>query len=67
MGIRGAGAPTDGSVWGNLGGGKAKSLRGGSWGSNPDVVRSASRRRDFPVSSYDIQGFRVVVGVGRTL
>ncbi len=62
-----ADAPTDGSVWGNLGGGKAKSLRGGSWGTDPGLVRSASRHGFDPDGRNLNHGFRVVVGVGRTL
>ena len=56
------GAPTDGSVWGNLGDGKAKVLRGGSWDSNPDTCRSANRNRNAPGSRYNDVGARVVVG-----
>jgi formylglycine-generating enzyme required for sulfatase activity len=62
------GAPTDGSAW--LTGDKdtTKILRGGSWGSNPYVCRSAFRSSDFPVLRlYDGLGFRVVGLVSRTL
>jgi formylglycine-generating enzyme required for sulfatase activity len=43
-------------------------LRGGSWGSDPTLCRSAIRydyyRRD---SRYDVNGFRVVCVFGRSL
>jgi formylglycine-generating enzyme required for sulfatase activity len=69
------GAPTDGSPWFNSDdklsdkSGRAV-MRGGSWISNPQFCRSASRfnnvrgERDF--INYNI-GFRVVCVVGRTL
>ena len=56
------GAPNDGSVWGSLGDGKAKVLRGGSWYDYPNLCRSASRYRSFPDGRYDNIGARVVVG-----
>ena len=56
------GAPTDGSVWGNLGDGKAKLLRGGSWSRNPNFCRSAYRRRNDPGHWFSNVGARVVVG-----
>ena len=56
------GAPTDGSVWGNLGDGKAKVLRGGSWYYNPNDCRSALRNRDDPDGRNGDIGARVVVG-----
>ena len=67
------GAPTDGSAW--LRGNDKRSplndkrspLRGGSWGSNPLLCRSAIRfntyRRDV---RFNINGFRMVCGGGRT-
>ena len=57
-----AGAPTDGSAWGNLGDGKAKLLRGGSWSSIPNNCRSANRRRNDPDYRFNVIGARVVVG-----
>ncbi len=69
------GAPMDGSAWfdgkdDNLYQKKGRAvLRGGSWGSNPMLCRSASRffniRADRDLYNYDV-GFRVVCGVGRT-
>ena len=56
------GAPSDGSIWGNLGDGKAKLLRGGSWLNNPGNCRSAYRGRNDPVDGYGNFGARVVVG-----
>ncbi|MBE9073826.1 SUMF1/EgtB/PvdO family nonheme iron enzyme [Microcystis sp. LEGE 08355] len=61
------GAPTDGSVWIENGNDNRSPLRGGSWYSNPDFCRSASRvnynRRVYSFNS----GFRVVCGAGRDL
>ena len=55
-------APTDGSVWEDLGDRKAKVLRGGSWDYFPYFCRSADRGRGDPdVRGYSI-GARVVVG-----
>ena len=56
------GAPNDGSIWGRLGDGKTKVLRGGSWYADPDVCRSAYRGRLDPDDRYDNIGARVVVG-----
>ena len=56
------GAPTDGSAWGNLGDGKAKLLRGGSWNRYPLYCRSALRYRFFPDLRHCNLGARVVVG-----
>jgi formylglycine-generating enzyme required for sulfatase activity len=62
------GAPTDGSVWVENGNDNCSPLRGGSWGFDPIVCRSAFRncsyRRDF---RNDDIGFRVVCVFGRTL
>ena len=62
------GAPRDGSVWTKNGNDNRSPLRGGSWFNAPNPCRSASRsydsRRDF---IYDLNGFRVVCGAGRTL
>ena len=57
------GAPTDGSVWENLGDEKAKLLRGGSWRYNPPPdCRSANRYRNDPDDRNLSIGARVVVG-----
>ncbi len=52
------GAPADGSV---LMGGDAsrRVLRGGSWGGNPHLLRSANRSRDLPSIRTRNRGFRV--------
>ncbi len=61
------GAPIDGSAWIIGGTDKLSPTRGGSWGDNPIVCRSACRiiirRRD---GIYDNVGFRVVSESGRT-
>ncbi len=61
-------APRDGSAWIKNGNDNRSPLRGGSWGDDPDLCRSAIRidflRRD--IRNYD-SGFRVVCGAGRTL
>ena len=41
-------------------------LRGGSWGNDPGGCRSANRYGYFPVSRYNIIGFRVAAWVPRT-
>jgi formylglycine-generating enzyme required for sulfatase activity len=51
------GAPSDGSNW--QGDASRHTLRGGSWGSKPQEVRSAQRGRSDPSSRGSI-GFRVV-------
>jgi formylglycine-generating enzyme required for sulfatase activity len=56
------GAPTDGSEW-TARDCKFRVVRGGSWGSGPQDLRSASRRGDTPVGRDLFLGFRV----GRTL
>jgi formylglycine-generating enzyme required for sulfatase activity len=57
-----SGAPADGSAW-TSGGCSLRVVRGGSWGSNPQDLRSANRGRD-PADARDNDvGFRV----GRTL
>ncbi|NCS30369.1 MAG: formylglycine-generating enzyme family protein [Microcystis aeruginosa F13-15] len=62
------GAPTDGSAWIENGNDNRSSLRGGSWGSDPYICRSAIRdnfnRRDY---HFNNAGFRVVCVFGRTL
>ena len=55
------GAPTDGSVWGNLGDGKAKVLRGGGYSNDPNYCRSAYRNRSRPDLQGNRIGLRVVV------
>ena len=55
------GAPTDGSVWGNLGDGKAKVLRGGGYFNNPIPCRSAYRAGSRPCNLNNGFGLRVVV------
>ena len=61
------GAPTDGSVWGNLDDTKAKVLRGGSWYGNRSRCRSASRNGDDPAYRNDgYIGCRVVAVPLRT-
>jgi len=44
------GAPTDGSAW-TQGGCRERMLRGGSWRSRPDSLRSAARENDVPDDS----------------
>ena len=56
------GAPNDGSIWGSLGDGKTKVLRGGSWGLNPLNCRSAYRNGSAPDNRSNYIGARVVVG-----
>jgi formylglycine-generating enzyme required for sulfatase activity len=56
------GAPTDGSAW-NTGNCGTRVVRGGSWYSSPQFLRSASRYRFTTVNRYLNLGFRV----GRTL
>jgi len=53
------GAPTDGSPWVSGGNQARRVRRGGSWGNEPQDLRSAGRDWDSPSSSnYDI-GFRI--------
>ena len=47
------------------GSGSYKVLRGGSWGSSEDVLRSAYRYDSVPVSGRGIIGFRCAVSPGR--
>jgi formylglycine-generating enzyme required for sulfatase activity len=53
-----SGAPVDGRAWssGNCG---RRVLRGGSWGSDPRLVRAADRDGDTTAIRIDIIGFRV--------
>jgi formylglycine-generating enzyme required for sulfatase activity len=56
-------APDDGSAWlfdQTDEDKKTRLLRGGSWGSDPGVCRSAIRDHDRPGIVYDVVGFRVV-------
>ena len=57
------GAPADGSAWVADGDCKRRILRGGSWFSFPDILRSAYRGEGFTSMQVDSFGFRV----GRTL
>lgn len=63
------GAPTDGSVWTRDGYAHHTTLRGGSWCSDPNSCRSASRSLNIHGhgSLNFSHGFRVVCGDGRTL
>jgi formylglycine-generating enzyme required for sulfatase activity len=53
-----AGAPSDGSAW-RSGDCSRRVLRGGSWFSNPRLLRSASRFRLYPSIRSYYDGFRV--------
>ena len=62
------GAPTDGSVWTENGNDNRSPMRGGSWGSIPDICRSAFRNYyDRRGNRSGLNGFRVVCVFGRTL
>jgi formylglycine-generating enzyme required for sulfatase activity len=56
-----AGAPVDGTAWGKDGGGNCgqRVMRGGSWYSGPEFLRSSFRTRDFADDRYGIIGFRL--------
>jgi formylglycine-generating enzyme required for sulfatase activity len=56
------GAPTDGSAW-SSGDCSRRVVRGGSWGSDPRILRAAARIGLTSDSRYDVLGIRV----GRTL
>jgi formylglycine-generating enzyme required for sulfatase activity len=60
-------APTDGSAWLSDRKGADRVLRGGSWGYNPRVCRSAVRVNSSPGSRYGHYGFRVVCSAARIL
>ncbi len=53
------GAPQDGSDWITNGNDRYRLLRGGSWGNNPGICRSANRVTNAPGSRYVNNGFRV--------
>ncbi len=53
-----AGAPSDGSAW-RSGECSRRVLRGGSWVSYPQNLRSARRNRNDPSNRNDFNGFRV--------
>lgn len=53
-----AGAPTDGSAW-TSGDCSTRSIRGGSWWSPPDRIRSAWRDGSVNNADRDLYGFRV--------
>ena len=55
------GAPTDSSAWGTAGGGdcRRRVVRGGSWGSAPESLRSASRFWYVPDARDGNLGFRL--------
>lgn len=55
------GAPTDGSAW-ESGDSAIRVLRGGSWHSNAQYLRSATRDISTPVSRNNNVGFRLVLG-----
>ncbi|MCA9468279.1 MAG: SUMF1/EgtB/PvdO family nonheme iron enzyme, partial [Nitrospira sp.] len=58
------GAPSDGSGWGDAGGGDCglRVVRGGSWGNNPGFLRSSLRGRDTTDNRNDLLGFRLAQG-----
>jgi len=60
------GAPTNGSAWTTGGDSNYRSLRGGSWVSNPRRCRSAFRGNNRPDGRYNDIGFRVVCRAART-
>jgi len=59
------GAPTDGIAW-VRGDCSRRVLRGGAWGNDPLVIRSATRIMGVAGSRYDDNGFRVARAVGET-
>jgi formylglycine-generating enzyme required for sulfatase activity len=52
------GAPSDGSAW-TSGDCYSRIMRGGSWSSSPQNVRSADRLKGEHHGRYDNMGFRV--------
>ncbi|MEM9273120.1 MAG: formylglycine-generating enzyme family protein [Cyanobacteria bacterium P01_F01_bin.143] len=59
-------APSDGSAWVSGGKSNRRVLRGGSWLSNPNSCRSATRNVINPEFVSDVISFRVVCSVPRT-
>ena len=53
------GAPENGSAWKQDADCSSRVVRGGSWGSNPEILRSASRFGNPSVGRYFTLGFRV--------
>ncbi|MEM6625117.1 MAG: SUMF1/EgtB/PvdO family nonheme iron enzyme [Pseudomonadota bacterium] len=53
-----SGAPSNGSAW-TRGGCSRRVLRGGSWGNDPQLLRSADRLRSTTANRLDYVGFRV--------
>ena len=51
--------PTDGSAWETDDCGPIRLLRGGSWGDDPGLLRSAVRNRDIMTNRDYLNGFRV--------
>lgn len=54
------GAPSDGSAWISVLGGKTRVIRGGSWPNGPAFCRSASRGSNIPSGKNSSLGFRIV-------
>jgi formylglycine-generating enzyme required for sulfatase activity len=52
------GAPVDGAAW-TTGDCDARVVRGGSWGSDPQHLRAATRLRNTPANQFNYLGFRV--------
>jgi formylglycine-generating enzyme required for sulfatase activity len=59
------GAPTDGSAWAKDGDRSRRILRGGSWGLDPRLIRSALRGRLDSVLRGNYLGFRVARSLTR--
>jgi formylglycine-generating enzyme required for sulfatase activity len=59
------GAPADGSAWRESGGGNCdrRVIRGGSWYDRPSTLRSSNRGRYYPLSRYNLVGFRLVQAI----
>jgi formylglycine-generating enzyme required for sulfatase activity len=53
------GAPADGSPWSSGGDCSFRMIRGASWSSRPDGLRSAARHWELAVSNADDTGLRV--------
>ena len=54
------GAPTDGSAWTNGGDSAWRVLRGGSWYSYPQNLRSVCHDSNWPSFRSNIHGFRLL-------